>query len=484
MDRREFVRLSASAGAALSLPGLTGCDGSGASPRAPLPLDAISGRAVERWSGTLSGTVIRPGDDAYEASRRVWNGRIDVRPGMIVRCADVQDVQRCVDFVGSHDLILAVRGGGHSAAGHGTCEGGLVIDLSRMKGIAVDPESRVAYAQPGVRGLELDTATQGHGLSTVMPECPGVGVGGYTLGGGQGMLSPKHGLGCDNLLSAEVVLADGTLGVAGAEGDADLLWALRGGGGNFGIVTAFEYRVHEVGDVWGGDLVFDLAEAGDVLRAYRDFLEAAPRELMTSPRFLSTPDGVLFSVHVCWPEGESDAESVLDGLRALGAPAADTIGRTSYLRFQASAANPPAGLPVFGRAGFFPELQDAMIDALVERVSSAPSGAYVSLYHLHGAISEVSRNEAAFPLRDEGVDFFVSNSWQDPSREEAVLTWVSGLWEAVRGYTEGAYVNGLADEGAERVREAYGSQFERLSRLKSRYDPRNLFRSNQNIPPA
>ncbi|MFV2007972.1 MAG: FAD-binding oxidoreductase, partial [Longimicrobiales bacterium] len=324
IDRREFVKLTAAAGAGLSVAGLVGCEAARTGSELVLRSVAdIDPAAVDRFTASLTGRVLRQGSEGYDAARRVWNGKYDRRPGLIVRCSDAEDVARAVDFARSESLLTAVRGGSHSGAGHGTVDGGMVIDLSRMKGLEVDPERGVARAEPGVRSIEMDAATQQHGLATVMAACPAVGIGGYTLGGGYGILGGKFGFSCDNLLSADVVLADGTTVVADEETNPDLFWAIRGGGGNFGIVTSFRYRVHPVSEVLGGTLVYDMAQASDVLAFYNETAGSMPDELTGAPAYAATPDGPIFVIEVCHAGDLVAGEAALAPLRSFGNPLQD-----------------------------------------------------------------------------------------------------------------------------------------------------------------
>jgi FAD/FMN-containing dehydrogenase len=482
IDRREFVKRTAAAGAGFSLAGLAGCETGAARSDAGLrSVEEVDAAAVERFIASLTGPAIRPAGQGYDAARQVWNGKFDRRPGLIVRCADSTDVARAVDFARSETLLVAVRGGGHGGAGHGSCDGGMVIDLSRMKGLEVDPGQGIARAEPGVRSLEMDAATQQHGLATVMPVCPGVGIGGFTLGGGYGLLAGKYGFSCDNLVSAEVVLADGTTVVVDEETDPNLLWALRGGGGNFGIVTSFRYRVHPVTQVLGGNLIYDMAQAGDVLAFYRELTDSMSDELTSAPGFAAVPGGPVLAMQVCYTGDIAAGEAALARLRSFGSPLQDLIRPVPYLELQGQGPNPPPGTPSEMRAGFLPELNDDVIAALTEAMAEAPLGSIASMQHLHGA---TTRGDTALPLRDPGFDLFATSVWEEPGQAEVPVAWVHGLWDALAPHFRGVYLNGLDDEGPERVRAAYGDQFARLVELKGRYDPDNFFRVNHNIAPV
>ncbi len=481
IDRRDFVKLTATATAGLSLAGLVGCQAGGAGSEAVLRSVAeVDPAAVDRFAASLTGRVVRPSSEGYEAARHVWNGKFDRRPGLIVRCADATDVARAVDFARSENVLVAVRGGGHSGAGHGTCDGGMVIDLSRMKGLDVDPEQAVARAEPGVRSIEMDAATQRHGVATVMAACPTVGIGGYTLGGGYGILCGKLGFSCDNLLSADVVLADGTTVVADEETNPDLFWAIRGGGGNFGIVTSFRYRVHPVTEVLAGVLLYDLAQASDVLAFYNETAGSMPDELTGAPAFAATPDGPIFVIEVCHAGDLAAGEAALAPLRAFASPLQDLVRPMPYLELKGQGPNPPPGTRSEMRAGFLPELHDEVIATLAGAMADAPPGSVAGMTHLHGA---TTRGDTAFPLRDPGFDLFMTAEWEEASQAATPIGWVRGLFEALAPHFRGAYVNGLDDEGPERVRAAYGAGLSRLVELKGRYDPDNFFRVNHNIAP-
>jgi len=482
IDRREFVKLTAAAGAGLSLAGLAGCETGGAGSDAVLrSVEDVDPAAVERFTASLTGPVIRPASEGYDAARRVWNGKYDRAPGIIVRCADATDVARAVDFARSENVLVAVRGGSHSGAGHGTCDGGMVIDLSRMKGLEVDPEQAVARAEPGVRSIEMDAATQRHGVATVMAACPTVGIGGFTLGGGYGILGGKLGFSRDNLLSADVVLADGTTVVADEETNPDLFWAIRGGGGNFGIVTSFRYRVHPVTEVLGGVLLYDLAQASDVLAFFNETAGSMPDALTGAPAFAATPDGPIFVIEVCHAGDLAAGEAALAPLRAFGSPLQDLVRPMPYLELKGQGPNPPPGTRSEMRGGFLPELKDEVIAALTGAMAEAPPGSIAAMMHLHGA---TTRGDTAFPLRDPGFDLFMTAEWEEASQAETPIGWVRGLGDALAPHFRGVYVNVLDDEGPERVRTAYGAGLSRLVELKGRYDPDNFFRVNHNIAPA
>ncbi len=452
---------------------------------APRGLDAFAALPGIR----LHGQVLRPDSTGYDAARRVWNGRIDRRPAAIIRCADVTDVAEAVAAARASGLPVAVRAGGHSIAGASVCDGGVVIDLTEMQRIRVDPLRRTAWAEPGLTLGAFDAATQAHGLATTMGVNSDTGIAGLTLGGGLGRLGRAHGLACDNLLAAQVVLADGRIVTASVANNPDLFWAIRGGGGNFGIVTGFGYRLHPLGPkVLGGLLLHDFARARDVLRAYRDFTAAAADEVSADAIFLTTPEGQrLLAISACYAGPLEEAAHALGPLRAIGPPLRDLIAPVPYAALQAAAD------PLFARgrrydwkAQFLDQLTDPAIDALIAGYAGATSPLSVAmLQQVGGAIAAVDPDATAFSHRTAAYDCFPAAIWEDAAEDARHVAWARAFWEAMQPFaTGGVYVNSLGDEGEARVRAAYGPNYPRLAALKARYDPDNLFRLNQNIPPA
>ena len=446
--------------------------------------ETINERRVHDFVSGVHGSVIRPSDQTYESARRIWNAKFDRRPSLIVRCADQADVKRAVDFARAEDLLVAVRSGGHSWAGYSTCDGGLVIDLSGMKQFDLDRGKQVVRAQPGLLGNELDAATQRVGLAMVIGGCGSVGIGGFTLGGGEGDLSGKFGLSCDNLLSAEVVMADGRTATASTRENADLFWALRGGGGNFGIVTSFLFRAYPLTNVFAGQLIYDVSQARAVLRGYREYALSAPDALMAGFTFTVVKDGPALLLHAVYAGDEASASKVLSTIRKLANPKADTIAPISYLAFKTASAGPPPGFPSTVRTAFLPTLRDEVIDAISEVGARVPPAAEIEMFHLHGAVSRVPLTDTAFPLRQPGFDCFAAAAWQAPAQRDAVERWIQSFWDAVRPYARGAYTNMFSDDESDRVKEAYGRQYARLAMLKRRFDPDNFFRLNPNIKPS
>jgi FAD/FMN-containing dehydrogenase len=443
---------------------------------------------VQSFKGSLRGELIRPGDDKYDESRRVVNARIDKYPAMIVRCGDTSDVVNSINFARTHDLLVAIRGGAHNVAGTGVCDGGLLIDLSPMKRMSVDEERMTARAQSGLLVGEFDLMTQSFGLATTLGIVSHTGIAGLTLGGGSGWLQGKYGMACDNLLSVEIVTADGRLLTASTSENEDLFWAVRGGGGNFGVVTSFEYQLHPVSEVFGGMVVYELSKARDVLRFYRDFSDECPDELGTMPLFATSPMGPNVMVVVgCYVGPIAEGEKALESLRNFGAPYMDTFGAMDYAGMQSFLdwGFPPGRLQEW-KSSFLPVLSDEAIDVLVEYAATKPSpmSAFV-LQHLHGAACRVGPTETAFPHRSEKHDLLILSMWTDPSESDKNIRWTREFLDTMQPFLErGVYVNNLGDEGEERIRAAYGPNYEKLVTLKNKYDPTNFFRINQNIKPT
>jgi FAD/FMN-containing dehydrogenase len=433
----------------------------------------------------LPGEVIRPGDATYDEVRAVFNGMIDRRPLAVLRCRETADVARGVAFARERDLPLSIRGGGHNVAGNAVCDGGIMLDLSPMKDLRVDPDRRIARAGPGLTLGELDGGTQQHGLATPLGAVSVTGIAGLTLGGGLGWLNGKHGLTCDNLLTAEVVTADGEVLRASAEQNADLFWGLRGGGGNFGVVTSFTYRLHPVGPVLAGGLSFPWARVREALRFHHEFMAAAPDELSTAVALAPGPAGEpVVTVAVCYCGAHEEGQRVLRPLRAFGPPVADTIAAVPYLAWQSAPdAGWPAGRLHYWKAGWLRQLTDAAIETMqrfVPRMPSTASG--VGLQRMGGAASQVAPSATAFAQRAEQYDFLITSQWPDPRDSAANVQWTRAFFVAMEPHLESAaYVNNLGVEGQERVRAAYGDNYPRLAALKRTYDPTNVFRLNQNI---
>jgi FAD/FMN-containing dehydrogenase len=447
--------------------------------------------ALSALRGAVTGQVIVPSDGDYDSARRVWNGNVDRRPAVVVRCSGVADVRFSVGFARERDLLVSVRGGGHSAPGYGTNDGGIVIDLSAMRGVRVDPAARRAHAQGGVLWREFDRETQAFGLATTGGTVSNTGVGGLSLGGGLGWLMGKHGLTVDNMLSADIVTADGEFQTVDEQRNPDLFWALRGGGGNFGVATSLEFQLHPVDLVLGGLVAFGLDQARDVLRFYRDFCPTLPDEAEMYLALLTDPQaGVPIVAMVMGYNGPiAEGERVLGPARAFGSPLVDLVGPMPYGVRQSLLDEPNAvnGLQRYWRSAFTEQISDELIDVVTEAAAtfSSPMSALL-FFHMHGAATRVDAEATAFAARRTQWDFDAIGQWADPSESQQHIAWVRSLWDNLQPHLEGsAYVNHIAlDDAPEKVRASYGKNHRRLSLLKARYDPTNVFRVNANILPA
>jgi FAD/FMN-containing dehydrogenase len=453
----------------------------------------VSSEAIRELGQRLGGGILTSADDEYESARRVWNALVDRMPALIARCNRTEDVIEVVRFARRHELLLSIRSGGHNIWGTAVCDGGVVIDLSAMKTISVDPAARRAFAGPGVRWQELDRETQAHGLATPGGQHSEVGIAGFTLGGGLGWLTRKYGLAADNLRSAEIVTADGQRLQASATENPDLFWAIRGGGGNFGIVTRFEFELYPVGPVvLCGMALHPLERAGEVLRFLRDFSRDTPEDLHTTAVLMAVPGGGPRAVAlVVLYDGPIDAgEEAVRVLRAFGPPLQDMIGPMRYAMFQSMMDHTaPAGRCYLDRSRFMTTVDDRAIDIVVKHFDDAPSPpCTVFLHRLGGAMSRVRTEDTAFFPRDAQFCLVTSSSWEDPEHAEKHIEWTRALLTEVEPYTMGAsYLNDLGraeDEGEAAIRAAFGTNYPRLSALKAKYDPTNFFRHNQNVKPA
>jgi FAD/FMN-containing dehydrogenase len=448
---------------------------------------AIESAVVDAFRTGLRGQLLRPGDDAYDPARKLWNGMFDRRPALIARCTGTADVIRAVNFARDHGLRVAVRSGGHSFPGHSVCEGGLVIDLSPMKGIRVDPGARIVRAEPGVKWIDFDHETQAFGLATSGGTVSDTGIAGLSLGGGLGWLSSKYGLTVDNLVSADVVTADGCLLTANATDNPDLFWALRGGGGNFGIVTSFEYRLHAVGPtVVGGMVAYPLARAKEVLRFYRDFTKSAPDELTTYAGFVTPPGGETVVALVCCYCGPlAQGEEAVRPLKSLGSPVHDALGHLPYVaQQQIFDAGFPTGSYYYAKAGSLAELTDEAIGILIEYATKPSPLSGVVIQTVCGAASRVAPDATAFRHRAFPYAPIIVAQWLDPAHTAENVGWARDCWGALQPFAGGVYVNDLGENDEERVPAAYGANYQRLAALKKTYDPDNFFRLNPNIKPA
>jgi FAD/FMN-containing dehydrogenase len=433
----------------------------------------------------LSGAVLAPGELDYDASRQVFNAMVDCRPALIARCATAADVAACVGFAQAHGLAVSARGGGHNVSGKAVVDGGLMIDLSPMKGCRVDPVRRMARAEPGLTLAEFDQECQAFGLATTMGAVSPTGIAGLTLGGGFGWLCGKHGLACDNLLSVDIVTADGRLHTASPSEHPDLFWAVRGGGANVGVVTSFEYRLHEVAPVLGGGIVFPFAKAKRVLAFYDEFARGCPDELCVNAALWIAADGVpVVGIAVAWCGTLDLGERVLEPLRGFETPLADIIAPMRYVdRQRTSDSFFPRGRRHYWKAGWQRRLTPAAIDVMIEFAARRPSPyTRLSLQQMHGAAARVPPTATAFAHRHDQWEVQILSQWLDAADDEPNIRWARECHAALEPHLDrGVYVNSLGDDESDRVSAAYGSNYERLAAIKAIYDPANFFRSNQNV---
>jgi len=444
----------------------------------------------QELASSFSGELLVPDSPGYDEARRVHNGLIDKRPGLIARCSNTADVRDAVNLGRAAGIEMSVRGGGHNVAGLAATDGGLMIDLAPMRGTHVDPVRRQVRAQAGVTWNEYNRAADVYGLATTGGVISTTGIAGLTLGGGLGWLMGKYGMAADNLESAEVVLADGRVVTASEADDADLFWAIRGGGGNFGVVTSFEYRAHPVNMIYGGIAAHALAAAGDVFDFYRQFTKSLPDEITSFAGLVHAPDGSgmkIVATPVCHCGDLKQAESDLKPMREFGPPLLDLIGPMPYPVINTLLdAGFPVGALNYWKSAFFTELSDAAVRTMVDAFEAAPSTmSGMVVEHLHGEVTRIDPTATAFPHRRPGYNLAITGEWLEPSETEANVRWVRETFAALEPFmAPQVYVNYLADDDSARTREAYGPNYDRLVELKRRYDPENRFRLNQNIDPA
>jgi FAD/FMN-containing dehydrogenase len=453
-------------------------------------------QTIERLRERVRGDVITPAEEGYEDARKVYNGMFDRRPAAVVRCTQTSDVAAAVAFARESELDLAVRGGGHSVPGFGTVDEGIVVDLNGMRSVDVDPDRRTARAGGGATWGIFNDATHAHGLATTGGIVSTTGVGGLTLGGGIGYLARGVGLSCDNLLSAEVVTADGRHLVASERENEDLFWALRGGGGNFGVVTSFEFRLHPVAEIYGGPMFFEVDDAGAVLRAFREFIADAPEEFGGFPAWQIAPPlpfipeqrhgDVFLAFIACWAGPVEEAERVLKPLRDAAPIVAEHIGPMPYPALNSAFdALYPMGLQHYWKASFVTELTDEAINAHLEHGPKVPAvNSTVHIYPINGACHRIDPDATAFAYRDAAFATVIAGMWPDAADNEANIEWVRDYYEATAPLSEeGGYINFMADDDQDRIKANYKGNYERLVDVKRKYDPDNVFHLNQNIRP-
>ncbi|WP_340114787.1 FAD-binding oxidoreductase [Maribellus mangrovi] len=453
---------------------------------------------IDKFRKSIHGQLILPGDEDYDEVRKVWNGMIDKHPALIVRCTDEADVIAAVNFARTQELLVAVRGGGHNVAGFGTCDEGIVIDLSPMKKIEVDTVNRTARAEPGLTWGEFDQATQVHKLATTGGLVSTTGIAGFTLGGGFGWLVRKYGLAVDNLLSVNMVLANGQKINAGPSENAELFWGVRGGGGNFGVVTSFRYQLHDVGHmVFGGAFFYTAEKAIELLRFYRDWTPEMSDELTTMVAFITAPPEPfipkelvgtpMIVLALCYTGPVSQGEEVIEALRSATKPDIEHVGPVPYLALQTMFDDTaPNGIHSYWKTEYFGNLNDDTINVLVEQATKMKELSHFSAVHLHhwgGAIDCVDKNRTAFTNRNAPYVLNVIGQWNDPESADKHIAWTRNFSRAMQAYSTGQkYLNFMGDEDRSRVKAAYDPiTYERLVALKNKYDPTNFFRLNQNI---
>lgn len=452
--------------------------------------------AIAKLKQSIRGALVTPGDPSYDEERRVYNGMIDKRPAMIVKCMDVADVMAAVELARSQNLLLAIRGGGHNAAGLGLCDGGLVIDLSLMKGIRLDLTAGTIRVEGGCTLRDIDHATQPFGKAVPTGILSTTGIAGLTLGGGLGHLSRKYGLAIDSLVEADVVLADGRLVTASDRENQDLFWAIRGGGGNFGVITSFKFRLHDAGTVYGGPMLWHIEDAAEIMPFYRDFILNAPNDVYCYFAFLTVPPVPMFpeALHLkkmcgllwCITGSEEDAARHVDVFREFKKPVLDFAGPIPFATLQ-GLFDPlyPKGLQWYWKADFVKDLPDEAIALNIKFGNDLPTPhSTMHMYPVNGACHDRKNEDTAFSYRDANWAQVIVGVDPDPANNQKMSAWAKAYWEALHPFSSGgAYVNFMMEEGQERVRASYRDNYDRLMRIKSQYDPNNLFRVNQNIQP-
>lgn len=481
--RRQFIRQTALAAAALcGDPGEALGEAQRALKSRQQNSPALDSGAIRKLASEITGGVITTDTPGYEEARVIFNRAFDLRPALIVRCASAPDIARALEFAQNKNLPLAVRGGGHNRAGFSTCNGGLVIDLSTMNRVEVDAAKRVAHAEAGALVRDLDQATQRFGLATTSGGCPTVGLAGLTLGGGQGLLMSKYGAACDNLISAQLVTLDGREVEASQSSNPDLFWAIRGGGGNFGVATALEYRLHPVTDVLAGTLTYSPGRIPELLQAFVRFVAAAPDEMNVVGELLPSAQGTRFHMLVCHCGDPRQGNELLKSVRAFK-PQEDTVQVASYLETQRT-INPYAPGAHFQTDLVLPKLSAAAIAVLTSATSHAPANTRVFIVPIYGAVTRVGVSDTAYPLRQPAYELDIMGRWSAPADKAEAVQWVKALRDELQPFASGVYANQLGETSEALVRAAYGPNYARLAEIKKKYDPQNLLRLNQNVKPA
>jgi hypothetical protein len=482
MNRRHFVRQTAFAATLYGFPLRVLTEPRKLSDEAEQNGPPLAAESIGKLASAIAGNVITPDSTEYDSARSIFNRAFDRRPALIVRCAGASDAMRALDFARRHNLPLAVRSGGHSRLGYGICDGGLVIDLSAMKLVEVDLGKRVARAQAGALVRDLDEATQRFGLATTSGGCPTVGIAGLTLGGGEGRLDSKYGLACDNLLSAEVVTVDGRRIETSQKSNADLFWAIRGGGGNFGVVTTLEYQLHPVVKVLSGTLTYPAGRIPELLQAFVQFIAEAPDEMHALAQLLPSERGPRFKIDVCHCGDPRTGNDLIRPLRALN-PQEDGVRVMSYLEAQSAGGFLQAPVAHFQTNLILWELSGPAIAAITAAIGNAPATCKLIILALQGAVTRVGVMDTAFALRQPGYEIDIAGFWSATADRPEAVRWVEATRDSLQPFAHGVYVNQLGDTSEQLVRSAYGPNYARLVEIKKKYDPTNLLRLNQNVKP-
>jgi hypothetical protein len=485
ITRRQFVQQTAfSAGALYGLP-FKGAMAIGAPEQGLEKPAAIDSAAIKRLASKITGHVITPDASDYESARQVNNHAYNRHPALIVRCASPADVARALEFSRSRSLPVAVRCGGHSSAGFGVCDGGVMIDLAGMRRVEVDTQKRIVRAEAGCLVADVDQATQRFGLATVMGGCPTVGIGGLTLGGGIGTLMPKYGAACDNIQSAEIVTVDSSQLQTSQNSNPDLFWAIRGGGGNFGVATSFNYRLYPVTEVLAGALEYRPGGIAELLHTYQKFTATAPDEIMLVAMIVSSKQGPIFRIRFRYCGASSVGNQLLRSLREPIKPEENSVQMMSYLEAQATEfPQPPKPLPYFETSLFLPELHEPAIAAITTAIQDAPRRMRVMMWHMHGAVTRVPIADMAFPLRKSGHALQLRGDWDKLAEQASARQWTIALRAVLDPFSRGMYVNHLSEPSDNHIRAAYGPNYGRLAEIKKKYDPTNVLGLNPNIKPA
>ena len=484
ITRREFVQQAAFAAAALyGFPVESLAHAERICEAREQNAAALDAGAIRKFVSEITGHVITADRPDYDAARVIFNRAFDLHPAVIVRSAGPSDVARTLDFARTNNLPLAVRGGGHSRLGFGMCDGGVVIDLSAMKRVEVDAGKRLARAEAGALVRDLDEATQHFGLATTSGGCPTVGIAGLTLGGGEGRLMEKYGTACDNLLSAQLVTVDGRSLEASQKSNSDLFWAIRGGGGNFGVVTALEYQLHPIGEVVSGSLVYPVGRIPELLQAFVRFLAGAPDEMDALAQLLPSERGPRLKIDLCYCGDPRMGNDLLRPLRALK-PQDDSVKIMSYFEAQSAGGFLLAPVAHFQTDLFLRELSEAPIATITTAINNAPATCKLIVVPLRGAVSRIDLRDTAYALRQPGFEVDMAGVWNAPGEKAAVVRWVQATRDNLQPFANGVYVNQLGDTSEQLVRAAYGPNYARLVEIKKKYDPNNVLRLNQNIKPT